>query len=88
MRHSKRPGTRPVATLSWRGYDLRLTPDLAGFLPRTERLIEQTWRQNQHHPGIEFPGADIDAQWAVFDATLEGWNDDYDIVSAHLDQRR
>jgi 2-polyprenyl-6-methoxyphenol hydroxylase-like FAD-dependent oxidoreductase len=36
--------------------------------------------------GIEFPGADIDAQWAVFDATLEGWNDDYDIVSAHLDQ--
>lgn len=32
------------------GYDFRLTPDLAGFLPRTERLIEQTWRQNQHHP--------------------------------------
>lgn len=32
------------------GYDFRLTPDLAGFLPRTERLIERTWRQNQHHP--------------------------------------
>jgi lysophospholipase-3 len=32
------------------GYDFRLTPDLAGFLPRTERLIEQTWRQNQHQP--------------------------------------
>ena len=36
--------------------------------------------------GVEFPGTDIEAQWAVFDATLEGWNDDYDIVSAHLDQ--
>jgi lecithin-cholesterol acyltransferase len=32
------------------GYDFRLTPDLAGFLPRTERLIEQTWRRNQHQP--------------------------------------
>jgi len=32
------------------GYDFRLTPDLGGFLPRTERLIEQTWRQNEHHP--------------------------------------
>jgi 2-polyprenyl-6-methoxyphenol hydroxylase-like FAD-dependent oxidoreductase len=36
--------------------------------------------------GIEFPGSDIEALWAVFDATLEGWNDDYDVVSAHLDQ--
>src|SRR5919204_3654422 len=36
--------------------------------------------------GIEFPGTDIDAPWAVFDATLEGWTDDYDIVSVHLDQ--
>jgi lecithin-cholesterol acyltransferase len=32
------------------GYDFRLTPDLAGFLPRTERLIEQTWRRNHHRP--------------------------------------
>jgi 2-polyprenyl-6-methoxyphenol hydroxylase-like FAD-dependent oxidoreductase len=36
--------------------------------------------------GIEFPGADIDADWAVFDTALEGWNEDYDIVSVHLDQ--
>jgi 2-polyprenyl-6-methoxyphenol hydroxylase-like FAD-dependent oxidoreductase len=36
--------------------------------------------------GIEFPGADIDAQWAVFDAIVEGWNDDYDLVFAHFDQ--
>jgi lecithin-cholesterol acyltransferase len=32
------------------GYDFRLTPDLGGFLPRTERLIEQTWRRNGHLP--------------------------------------
>ncbi|HEX2125546.1 MAG TPA: FAD-dependent monooxygenase [Thermoleophilaceae bacterium] len=36
--------------------------------------------------GIEFPGTDIDAQWAVFDATIEGWNDDYDVASVHLDR--
>jgi lysophospholipase-3 len=32
------------------GYDFRLTPDLADFLPRTEQLIEQTWRRNGHRP--------------------------------------
>jgi len=32
------------------GYDFRLTPDLGGFLSRTERLIEQTWRRNGHLP--------------------------------------
>jgi 2-polyprenyl-6-methoxyphenol hydroxylase-like FAD-dependent oxidoreductase len=36
--------------------------------------------------GIEFPGTDIEAQWAVFDATVEGWNSDYDLVFALLDQ--
>jgi 2-polyprenyl-6-methoxyphenol hydroxylase-like FAD-dependent oxidoreductase len=36
--------------------------------------------------GIEFPGTDIQAQWAVFDATSEGWNDEYGVASAHLDQ--
>jgi 2-polyprenyl-6-methoxyphenol hydroxylase-like FAD-dependent oxidoreductase len=35
--------------------------------------------------GIEFPGADIEAQWAVFDATIEGWENDYDVVFPHLD---
>src|SRR5918996_3777494 len=29
---------------------------------------------------IEFPGADTEAKWAVFDATIEGWQDDYDVV--------
>jgi 2-polyprenyl-6-methoxyphenol hydroxylase-like FAD-dependent oxidoreductase len=35
--------------------------------------------------GIEFPGADIEPQWAVFDATIEGWQNDYDVVFPHLD---
>jgi 2-polyprenyl-6-methoxyphenol hydroxylase-like FAD-dependent oxidoreductase len=35
--------------------------------------------------GIEFPGADVEAKWAVFDATIEGWQDDYDVVFPHLD---
>ncbi len=36
--------------------------------------------------GIEFPGTDIEGQWAVFDAAVEGWNSGYDLVFAHLDQ--
>jgi lecithin-cholesterol acyltransferase len=32
------------------GYDFRLTPDLAGFLGQTKRLIEQTWRRNGRRP--------------------------------------
>jgi 2-polyprenyl-6-methoxyphenol hydroxylase-like FAD-dependent oxidoreductase len=36
--------------------------------------------------GIEFPGSDIEAPWAVFDASLEGWDDDYHTVFSYLDQ--
>jgi lysophospholipase-3 len=32
------------------GYDARLTPDLGGFLPRTIKLIEQTYRANGDTP--------------------------------------
>lgn len=32
------------------GYDARLTPDLGGFLPRTVRLIESTYRANGDRP--------------------------------------
>jgi 2-polyprenyl-6-methoxyphenol hydroxylase-like FAD-dependent oxidoreductase len=28
--------------------------------------------------GIEFPGTDVEAPWAVFDATLEGWDEEFD----------
>jgi 2-polyprenyl-6-methoxyphenol hydroxylase-like FAD-dependent oxidoreductase len=34
---------------------------------------------------IEFPGSDIQAQWAVFDATIERWQNDYDVVFPYLD---
>jgi 2-polyprenyl-6-methoxyphenol hydroxylase-like FAD-dependent oxidoreductase len=36
--------------------------------------------------GIEFPGADIDTPWAVFDATLDRWDDEYDDAYVYLDQ--
>ena len=36
--------------------------------------------------GIDFPGTDIETPWAVFDATLDGWVDEYDIASVHLDR--
>ena len=36
--------------------------------------------------GIEYPGEEIESQWAVFDATLAGWVEDYDSVFAYLDQ--
>ena len=32
------------------GYDARLTPDMGGFLERTKRLIERTWRDNGRRP--------------------------------------
>jgi 2-polyprenyl-6-methoxyphenol hydroxylase-like FAD-dependent oxidoreductase len=36
--------------------------------------------------GIDYPGTTIQAPWAVFDATIEGWDDDYDLVFPMLDQ--
>ncbi len=35
--------------------------------------------------GIEFPGTDVEAPWAVFDATLEGWDEEFDVAAAYLD---
>jgi lysophospholipase-3 len=32
------------------GYDARLTPDMAGFLNRSKKLIEETYRQNGKRP--------------------------------------
>ncbi len=32
------------------GYDARLTPDMAGFLPRAKRLVEDTYRDNGNRP--------------------------------------
>jgi 2-polyprenyl-6-methoxyphenol hydroxylase-like FAD-dependent oxidoreductase len=35
--------------------------------------------------GIEFPGTDLEAPWAVFDATLQGWDDDHDMIYPFFD---
>jgi 2-polyprenyl-6-methoxyphenol hydroxylase-like FAD-dependent oxidoreductase len=36
--------------------------------------------------GIEYPGTDIETQWAVFDAALEGWTEPPEVQVAHLDE--
>ena len=35
--------------------------------------------------GIEFPGTAISTQWAVFDATAEGWDDEFDVAANFLE---
>ena len=35
--------------------------------------------------GIEFEGTDIPEPWAVFDATIDGWDDDFDMAASYLD---
>lgn len=35
--------------------------------------------------GIAFPGTDLAAPWAVFDATLQGWDDDPDMIYPFFD---
>ncbi len=35
--------------------------------------------------GIEYPGADLETPWAVFDASLDGWDGDCDLIYAHFD---
>ncbi len=36
--------------------------------------------------GIQFNGHDIEEPWAVFDATLAGWPDSYEVIYAYLDE--
>ena len=35
--------------------------------------------------GIEFSGSDIEAPWAVFDATIAGWDQEFDVAAAFLE---
>ena len=35
--------------------------------------------------GIDFAGHDIPKMWAVFDATLQGWADPFDVIFVYLD---
>ena len=35
--------------------------------------------------GIGYPGTDLETPWAVFDATVENWDQDFDLCFAHFD---
>ena len=66
------------ATLARRG---------ASFEVRAEWLVGCDGLHSvvREHSGIGFPGSDIPQPWAVFDASIAGWNRDYDVVAAFLD---
>jgi FAD binding domain len=34
---------------------------------------------------IDFPGTEVESPWAVFDAAIEGWREEYHLTFAHLD---
>ncbi len=38
------------------------------------------------HSGIEFAGSDIEAPWAVFDAAVAGWEQEFDVVAGFLER--
>jgi 2-polyprenyl-6-methoxyphenol hydroxylase-like FAD-dependent oxidoreductase len=75
-----------------------LTPGSAGVLAEIEHdgdrsVLTPAWVvgcDGIHSPtrdacGIELVGHDIDAPWAVFDATLDGWTDVYDLTFVYLE---
>jgi len=60
------------------GYDARLTPDLDGFLERTKRLIEDTYRDNGGRP-VQLVGHSNGPLYAQFllTHTSGAWKDKY-----------
>ena len=60
------------------GYDARLTPDEDGFLQRSKRLIEQTYRQNGHTPVhvVGHSNGPIYVQY-LLTHTTQAWKDKY-----------
>jgi lecithin-cholesterol acyltransferase len=60
------------------GYDARLTPDMAGFLERTQRLVEQTYRENGNRPVhlVGHSNGPIYAQY-LLTHTSQAWKDRY-----------
>jgi lysophospholipase-3 len=60
------------------GYDARLTPDLGGFLERTKRLIEDTYRDNGNRPVhlVGHSNGPIYAQY-LLTHTSQTWKDKY-----------
>jgi lysophospholipase-3 len=60
------------------GYDARLTPDLGGFLERTKRLIEDTYRDNGNRPVhlVGHSNGPLYAQY-LLTHTSRAWKDKY-----------
>ena len=60
------------------GYDARLTPDMAGFLQRSKRLIEQTYRDNGRRPVhlVGHSNGPIYVQY-LLTHTSQPWKDTY-----------
>jgi lecithin-cholesterol acyltransferase len=60
------------------GYDARLTPDMAGFLQRTKRLIEDTYRDNGKRPVhlVGHSNGPLYAQY-LLTHTTRAWRDRY-----------
>jgi len=60
------------------GYDARLTPDLGGFLERTKRLIEDTFRDNGDRPVhlVGHSNGPLYAQY-LLTHTSQAWKDKY-----------
>jgi 2-polyprenyl-6-methoxyphenol hydroxylase-like FAD-dependent oxidoreductase len=83
-------------TRSSRLVDLRADPDgLVATIERAGEAEQQTFSwvvgcdgihsAVREHTGIEFEGTDLEAPWAVFDATIDGWDDDFDMAASYLD---
>ena len=60
------------------GYDARLTPDLDGFLERTKKLIEETYRENGDTPVhlVGHSNGPIYAEY-LLTHTTQAWKDRY-----------
>ena len=60
------------------GYDARLTPDMGGFLERTKKLIEDTYRDNGHRPVhlVGHSNGPLYAQY-LLTHTTRAWRDKY-----------
>ena len=60
------------------GYDARLTPDMGGFLERTKRLIEETFRDNGDRPVhlVGHSNGPLYAQY-LLTHTTRAWRDKY-----------
>ena len=60
------------------GYDVRLTPDMGGFMERTIALIEETYRNNGNTP-VHLVGHSFGAHYAQYllTHTSRQWKDQY-----------